>query len=361
MMDLKPFVPERIEALSAYETEDRGRYEILLDANELPYETPASVRAAVADEIAKVALHRYPDCRMEELRNKVTEDLVIAPDQILFGNGSDDLLQMIALAFSRPREGRDRARFFHFEPSFSMYRILANIAGAESVGVPLGEDCDIDLGAFEAAATEGAPNVIFVGFPNNPTGRLFDRGVIESLLETSGAIVVVDEAYHDYCDETFIGELDRFDNLIVLRTFSKVGAAAIRLGVAAAQPDLLDEMNKIRLPFNVNTLTQRVAMTIIDHRGEFDQSIARVVNDRGRVERALGAIGGLQVVPSAANFVFFRAPGRARALFEGLKERGILIRCLAGEGLLADALRVTIGTEAENAAFLKATQEILAG
>ncbi|MBZ0252252.1 MAG: aminotransferase class I/II-fold pyridoxal phosphate-dependent enzyme, partial [Candidatus Methylomirabilis sp.] len=133
------------------------------------------------------------------------------------------------------------------------------------------------------------------------------------------------------------------------------------LGVATAQPDLLDEMNKVRLPFNVNTLSQRIAMLLVDHRDELSQPIARVTNERGRLIRDLKKLKGLEVADSAANFVFFRAPGRAKALFEGLKERGILIRNLSGKGLLEDALRVTVGTEPENQEFLKATAEILAG
>lgn len=361
MMDLKPYVPERIRRLQAYKTEVRGQFRVLLDANELPYELPAAIREKIQAAVAAAPIHRYPDPEAHELRLKLSEELVIGPDQIMVGNGSDDLIQMIATAFSKPRGGRERARMFYFDPSFSMYRIIAEIAGCEAVPVPLGPDCDIDLAAYDAARAGGEPNVVFIGYPNNPTGKLFDRSAIERILDRGDAVVVVDEAYHDYADDTFVGDLDRLDNLIVLRTFSKIGAAGLRLGVAAAQPDLLDEMNKVRLPFNVNLLTQRIAMLLVDHRDQLSQPIARVVNERGRLIRDLRKIGGLEVVDSAANFVFFRAPGRAEALYEGLKARGILIRNLSGKGLLQDALRVTVGTEPENREFLKATAEVLAG
>jgi histidinol-phosphate aminotransferase len=244
------------------------------------------------------------------------------------------------------------------EPTFVMYRMIAAFCGLEFVGVPLTEDFALDLPAMEAAIDAHDPAVIWLAWPNNPTGNLWSRADVHRVADRAGGLVVVDEAYQPFAEDTFIGELGTRDNVLVLRTLSKLGLAGLRLGFLAGPPQWLDEIDKLRLPYNVNALTQAGAVFALDRFDRLETQAAAIRGERDRLAARLAALPGTTVYPSAANFLLLRVPrGRARAIFDALLGEDILIKCLdGGHPALADCLRVTVGTPAENALLAEALE-----
>jgi histidinol-phosphate aminotransferase len=348
-------VRPEIRALAAYHVPDAGGL-IKLDAMENPYTWPEWLVEEWLGVLREVSLNRYPDPTARPLRARLREAMGVPPGmELLLGNGSDELIQMIALAVG----GANRVVLAP-EPSFAMYRIIATLAGMRYEGVALRTpDFGLDMPAMRAAIRHHRPAVVFLAYPNNPTGNLFAAEELHELIRLSPGLVVVDEAYAPFADETFMGELGRYDNLLVLRTLSKMGLAGLRLGLLAGPPEWLSELEKTRLPYNINTLTQASAELALRHRAVFDEQTARIRADREALHARLAALLGLTVFPSRANFLLFRVPeGRAGAFFEGLKAAGVLVKNLDGAGgPLRDCLRVTVGTPEENAAFLTALQK----
>lgn len=235
--------------------------------------------------------------------------------------------------------------------------MIAGLAGMEYVGVPLrAGDFGLYMPAMREAIRRHQPAVVFLAYPNNPTGNLFGRDEIREIVELSPGLVIVDEAYAPFADETFMGELGKHDNLLVMRTVSKMGLAGLRLGLLAGPKAWLDEVDKARLPYNINVLTQASADFALKHHDVFDEQTRRICADREWLFGKLRDMPGLTVYPSRANFILFRVPaGRADAIFAGLKEAGVLVKNLNGAGgPLTDCLRVTVGAPEENAAFLDA-------
>jgi len=242
-----------------------------------------------------------------------------------------------------------------------MYRMIATFCGMRYTGVPLlPDDFSLDLPALLQAMAEHQPAVVFLAYPNNPTGNLFDAQAVAEVIRAAPGLVVIDEAYAPFTDASFMPRLGEFDNLVVMRTVSKMGLAGLRLGLLAGPAAWLDEFDKVRLPYNINVLTQASADFALRHREVFDGQTRLIRAERARVGTALGAMPGVQVFPSQANFLLVRTPpGSARAWFEGLRERGVLIKNLDGtHPLLADCLRPTIGTAHENDVLLAALSEI---
>jgi histidinol-phosphate aminotransferase len=347
-------IREEIRALKAYHVQPSGGM-VKLDAMENPYGLPADLRARLGKLVEEAALNRYPDAHGHELKAGLRRALGVPEDiELMLGNGSDELIQMLLLAVARPG-----AVVLGVEPSFVMFRMIAAFAGARYVGVDLREDFSLDIERLLAAMDQHRPAVVFIAYPNNPTGNLFDAAMVNRVIEAAPGLVVMDEAYHAFAGSSFLERIARHPNLLVMRTLSKLGLAGIRLGVLAGAGRWIAELDKVRLPYNVNTLTQAVAREVLRHGGVLTEQAGAIKLERRRLGEALRAVRGVTVYPSDANFILFRI-SQAERVFEGLKRRGVLIKSLHGSHrLLADCLRVTVGTPEENAAFLSALNQTL--
>ncbi len=345
------WVRPEIRALAAYGVPDASGL-IKLDAMENPYTWPRAMVEEWLEVLRAVPVNRYPDPAAKPLKRALVE-AIGAPGgaEILLGNGSDELIQMIALALSRP--GRT---LLAPEPGFVMYRMIALFAGLEYVGVPLrGEDFALDMDAMRAAIERHRPAAIFLAYPNNPTGNLWDEAEIGELIALAPGLLVIDEAYAPFAQRSLLHLLGEFPNLLVMRTLSKLGLAGLRLGLLIGAPEWLGELDKVRLPYNINVLTQASAEFALAHRAVFDEQTRRVREAREALYGELRALPGIVAYPSDANFILFRVtPGEAGRVCAALREGGVLIKNLdpAG-GALADCLRVTVGLPEENRVFLE--------
>ncbi|MBI4189899.1 MAG: histidinol-phosphate transaminase [Betaproteobacteria bacterium] len=342
-------IRDEIRALAAYHVPDPGGM-VKLDAMENPYRLPPELCGTIAARVASAALNRYPDPGARELKTRLREAMQIpAGMELVLGNGSDELIQMLALAAAKPG-----AMMLGVEPSFVMFRMIATCAGMGYVGVTLNQDFTLDLARISEAIELHQPALIFIAYPNNPTGNLFDANAMARVIEAAPGIVVVDEAYHAFAGASFLPRLAEFPNLLVMRTVSKLGLAGLRLGLLAGHGAWLSHVDKVRLPYNVNVLTQLVAAEVLLHRDVLEAQAAAIRAERARVLAELRRLRGVEAYVSDANFILFRVD-RADQAFSGLKQRGILIKNLNGtHPLLADCLRVTVGTPDENAQFLSA-------
>lgn len=347
-------IRDEIRALKAYHVPDSAGM-VKLDAMENPYRLPPALRGRLARLLEEAALNRYPDPAASVLKARLRQALAI-PDgmELLLGNGSDELIQMLIMAVARPG-----AVVLGVEPSFVMFRMISTFAGARYVGVDLRDDFSFDLSRVLAAIERERPAVVFIAYPNNPTGNLFDAGLIERVVEAAPGLVVVDEAYHAFAERSFLPRLARHPNLLVMRTLSKLGLAGIRLGVLAGAGRWLVQLDKLRLPYNVSTLTQIVAHEVLQHGDVLTEQAGAIKLERNRLLQKLRNLPGVTAYPSDANFILFRI-SQAERVFDGLKRRRVLIKSLHGSHpLLADCLRVTVGTPDENAAFFTALTQTL--
>lgn len=350
------WVRPEIRALKAYHVPSAAGM-VKLDAMENPYAWPPALVEEWLGELRQVTVNRYPDPHAGALAEALRAALGAPADSgLLLGNGSDELIQIILLALARP--GRV---VLASVPTFVMYEMLAVTAGMRFVGVPLCADFSLDLPAMLAAIERERPAVVFLAYPNNPTGNCFSRTDIEAILDRAPGLVVVDEAYHAFAGDSFLSQIAGRDNLVVMRTLSKQGLAGLRLGMLLGARAWLGEFDKVRLPYNINTLTQVSARFALRHLDVLDEQAARIRADRDTLARKLAAVPGITVWPSRANFLLFRTPHPAPAVFERLRGHGVLIKNLdAAHPLLGGCLRVTVGTPAENAAFLRALGQSLA-
>ena len=347
-------IRDEIRALTAYHVPDPDGM-VKLDAMENPYRLPQELCRVLGEGVAGAALNRYPDPAARELKLQLRAAMQIPPAmELVLGNGSDELIQMLALAVAKPG-----AVMLGFDPSFVMFRMIAAFAGMRYVGLPLNADFSIDVAAAVAAVERHQPALVFIAYPNNPTGNLFDAGAIARIIAAAPGMVVVDEAYHAFAGASFMPRLAEFPNLLVMRTVSKLGLAGLRLGLLAGHGAWLHHIDKVRLPYNVNVLTQRVAAEVLQHREVLDAQAAAICSERSRLFAGLRGVPGVEAYASVANFILFRV-AKADQVFSGLKQRGVLIKNLHGSHpLLADCLRVTVGTPAENAQLLRALTAIL--
>jgi histidinol-phosphate aminotransferase len=352
--DPEELIRDEVRALTAYHVPDSTGM-VKLDAMENPYPLPESVRAEVADLVAHADVNRYPDASCAALKARLRAVLGVPGEMsLVLGNGSDELIQMLMLATARPG-----SVVLGVEPSFVMFRLIASFCGMGYVGVPLAHDFSLDERRMADAIEAHAPALIFIAYPNNPTGNLFDDRAIERIVELAPGAVVIDEAYHAFAGRTYMGRLGDFENLLVMRTLSKSGLAGLRLGILAGRAAWLDHVDKVRLPYNVGVLTQLVAEKALERHDLLAEQAAAIRSERARVFQALGHMRGVTPFPSEANFILFRVPGAA-AVFAGLKASGVLIKNLHGsQAALDNCLRVTVGTPAENDRFLEALRETI--
>jgi len=343
---------QEVLALHAYHA-PAGTGMVKLDAMENPYVLPQELCAEIGNVVADAPFNRYPDAAARSLKEKIraVTDLPQGTE-LLLGNGSDEIIQLLALAVNKPG-----AVLLGVEPSFVMYRMIAAFTGMQYVGVPLTEDFALDLQALLDAIRRQRPALVFLAYPNNPTGSLFDADAIAQVVAATPGLVVVDEAYYAFTEASFIPRLADFPNLLVMRTFSKLGMAGLRLGYLAGARRWLEQLEKLRLPYNVGVLPQQVAEILLEHHGVLMLQARQIKEDRAWLyDRLVGTVD-VRAYPSDANFILFRV-SHAGKVFEGLKQRGILIKNLHGAHPALDhCLRVTVGTPEQNQQFMAALQE----
>jgi histidinol-phosphate aminotransferase len=328
---------------------------IKLDAMENPYSLPETLQEEIAQLVTTISANRYPDSNSVSLKSSLRETIEIPMGMdIMLGNGSDEIIQIIALALARPG-----AVLMSVEPAFVMFRMIATYTNMEYIGVPLKADFSLDLDLMLDAITKHQPAIIFIAYPNNPTGNLFDVEAVSRIIESAPGVVVVDEAYHAFAGSSFIDKLSEYPNLLLMRTLSKLGLAGLRLGFLTGRPEWLIQLEKVRLPYNVGVLTQGVARKILQYPDILQQQVDAIKAERVVMNKYLNVLDGVEVFPSDANFILFRV-NEASQIFLELKQRNILIKNLDGSHpLLKNCLRVTIGTPDENKQFLRALQECI--
>jgi len=353
---INQWVRSEVRSLSAYHVPDSGDM-VKLDAMENPYGWPEAISSTWLESLKHAEINRYPDPGAGELK-KVLKQAFALPDNcdILLGNGSDELIQMLAMVLAGP--GRV---VMSVEPSFVMYRMIALMVGMEYVGVPLNSDFSIDSEATLAAIKKHNPAVIYLAYPNNPTGNLYSEDAIRSIIDAAQGLVVIDEAYYAFAGTSLVDWLAEYNNLLVMRTVSKMGMAGLRLGYLIGDCQWLEQIDKMRLPYNVGVLTQMTAKIALEHIDAFNQQTQQICQDRETLYSALKAINQIDVYESCANFILFRLRGSSsREVFEALKLKGVLVKNLGdNEGPLHACLRVTVGTADENQKFLVALKQIL--
>jgi histidinol-phosphate aminotransferase len=346
-----------LRELASYVPADPPGVRVRLDANEAPPLSSAGVRAAVARAVERTALERYPDARARELKARIAERTGARADELLVGTGSDEVISLLLTALGRPQGRAPQAVMLAPTPTFVMYRVTAKAHGWKPVEVPLDAGWDLDVASMKRAVEMMPPSVVFVASPNNPTGNRMSEGRIAALLESTGeALVVLDEAYVDYAGESLRSWRSKYPRLAILRTLSKVGLAALRIGWLEGDEALVREVDKVRQPFNVSATSQAAAAAVLAEAwGEVRAHVEAVVRERERVTEAIGAMAGFAVVPSSANFVWVGTPRPAAEVHAALLARGVLVRSFhAAGGRLGNRLRMTIGTPAENDALLDA-------
>jgi histidinol-phosphate aminotransferase len=351
--------PELAE-LSAY-LPDLSSYRVRLDANEAPPLMSEAAKQRIAQALTQGAWERYPDPTLSSLRQAIASQLGVTPQEVLPGVGSDEVISLLLTAFVRSPSGRGEATVLTTTPSFVMYRMSARCRGLRVLEVPLDSAWDLAVDALKSAIAMSPPSIVFIASPNNPTGNLMSLERLRAVIQAAPqALVVVDEAYIAYSDRDQLELYRRFENVAILRTLSKVGFAAFRLGFLVARPDVVAELDKVRLPYNVPTPTQRAAELAFTELAPEIARIAREVTaERARLAERLQALPGLELTPSQANFLWLRCEKPAAELYEALKQRSILVRSFhARGGRLAHQLRVTIGTPAENDELCAALTEL---
>ena len=348
-------IREDIRALSGYHVPDASGM-VKLDAMENPYALPAEARARIAAIVAHAEVNRYPDAGASALKARLRSALGIPEHAgLVLGNGSDEIIQMLMLATARPD-----ATVLSVEPTFVMFRLIAAFCRMRYVGVALRPDFGLDATQMIAAIRAHRPALVFIAYPNNPTGNLFDADAIEHVLRVAPGLVVLDEAYHAFAGRTYLSRLDEYPNLLIMRTLSKSGLAGLRLGLLAGPAQCLRHIDKVRLPYNVGVLTQLVAEHALQHGALLDEQAAAIRSERARLFDELKRTSGVTPFPSDANFILFRT-GDAARIFDGLRQRGILIKNLHGaHASLEGCLRVTVGTPQENDCFLDALRALTA-
>ncbi|UQB42935.1 histidinol-phosphate transaminase [Thiomicrospira microaerophila] len=347
---VKQLVRPEIRQIQAYHVQ-AAQNMIKLDAMENPYPWPPAMQQAWLERLAGLTYNRYPDPNVSLIREPLTQ-LLKLPDhqQLVFGNGSDELIQILMMALSGQNRG-----VMSVAPTFVMYDMIARFVGMPYHSVQLNHDFTLDLNVFIEAMNQHQPAIVFIAYPNNPTGNAFTRQQVEQILEQAPGLVVVDEAYNAFAEDSFIADIDRFPNLVVMRTFSKVGLAGFRLGYMVGHQSWMKEFDKIRLPYNINSASQHGVAFALDHYAVLEAQAVSIKQQRSMMLDSLQAIGRTTVYPTQANFITLRLEPAlsADAVFKALKQDGILIKNLSpSAGLLDNCLRVTVGSEQENQAFL---------
>ena len=348
-------VKPAVRALRAYTLAAR-RAAVKINQNENPYDLPLELKRRVIEEALARPWSRYPDFDPRELLEALARFARWRADGILAGNGSNELIEALLMV----TVGAGTTVVIP-EPTFSLYALLTEVLGGGAARVPLAADLEYDVGALIQAQREHHASVVIVCSPNNPTGGVLSPDEVKRLCRDSDALVVVDEAYHEFAGQSVVPLLHDHPNLIVLRTFSKAMAmAGLRVGYLLASPELVSEINKARLPYNLNFFSQAAALAVLSDPAPIDAAVARLVRAREGLFAALSAVSGVRPYRSHANFILFALDGRtAPDVFREMYEAGVLVRDVSSAAGLSACLRVTVGTDEENAAFLAALRRAM--
>lgn len=346
---IQSWLRSEIVAINAYHVAPADNM-IKLDAMESPFPLTDELIGQYLACLADADLNRYPNPRAPELQQTLRK-LMDIPDDfgVLLGNGSDELIQLLALAC----EAGDSV--LSINPSFVMYDIISIFTQLNYQSVNLTHTFEIDLPVMLSAIKAHQPKLIFIAYPNNPTGNAFDRSSIEKIITSTDAMVVLDEAYYAYADDSFLTDIKIYPNLVLLRSVSKIGFAGLRLGLLIGAQDTVDQLDKLRLPYNINTLTQVSANFLLKEKETINKNAKTILVERKKLSSSLSAISDLKVYPSQANFILFKATN-ANDLFEALKQQGVLIKNLSNAPKLTDCLRATVGDSVQNQRLIEIVQ-----
>ncbi len=342
--------------MQAYHVADSSGL-IKLDAMENPYPFPAALQNGWLAELKKIELNRYPNPQASEL--KITFQKIFSLSsklELVFGNGSDELIQLLIMAVAKPK-----ATILTVTPSFSMYKLIAEYVGVNVVEVPLQQDSfALQMDKLAEEISKHKPAIIFLACPNNPTGTLWSQDQVEAIIKQATGLVVIDEAYAPFAEYSMMSLVERYPHAIMMRTVSKIGLAGLRLGWMLGDAQWMGELNKMRLPYNINALTQASANFALQNISVFDEQAKKICQQREVLSKALEAMEDIDVFPSQANFILFKVlQGTANSVYESLLNNKIIIKNVSGNNLLENCLRVTVGTEEENQAFIKALNSSL--
>ncbi|MFZ6017513.1 MAG: histidinol-phosphate transaminase [Nitrospirota bacterium] len=347
-MDIKKLVKANIRSLSAYNAKEIP-CKVKLDANESPYPAFSIQHSAVSTKRIFQRLNRYPDPEAKALKKIISKNLELRPDNILVGNGSDELIYYLITTFGGP--------VLYPIPTFSMYGIIAQAIGEKRIEIPLDKEFDLDIKKILKAIKKYKPQLIFLSSPNNPTGNCFSSGKILRIIESTSSLVVVDEAYQPFSSEKgFLPLLKDYKNLVIMRTLSKIGLAGLRVGFLIADAGIVNEVNKVRLPFNLNSLSQAVAIEALKDRKTTKSYMKSIISERERLFNELAGVNSIKPYPSEANFILFKTEDSDR-IYKGLLKKGVLVRNM--KGVMDGCLRVTVGTPEENTVFIRALTQVL--
>lgn len=344
LADLTPYDPKYLPA------------DVVLSANENPQDVDEGLRRDIMRELRRVPFNRYPDPLANDLRDLIAEANGLERGQVLVGNGGDELLFSLALAWGGP--GRT---FLNLPPTFSVYEANARLTGTTVVDVPRRADFSIDEEAVFARVAQGDIDYLIVTSPNNPTGELASEAFMLKLLDATDALVLVDEAYFEFSRTTMRPYLDQHKNLLILRTFSKAfSLAGVRMGYVLGNAEVVSELIKVRQPYSVDAVSQAVARVVFANRAKFEPGIKAIITERARLLDGLAKLPGVVAYPSDSNYVLFRV-ANAGDVWQQLYDRGILIRDFSRAPMLEDCLRATVGTPEQNDALLAALSQIVKG
>lgn len=353
---LTQHVRPELRELTAYPVPDATGL-IKLDAMENPFSWPKEILGDWVTRLKHLPLNRYPDPTAAALTASIRDAWSIDERlAIMLGNGSDELIQLIAMTLA----GKNRVMLTP-TPGFVMYAITATTCGYRYCPVPLEEDFSLNLTTMLEAIEHHQPALVFIAYPNNPTGNCFDPEAIRAITRANPGLTVIDEAYYPFADHSFLQEIATLERTVLIRTFSKMGFAGLRLGVMIGEPELIAQVNCLRAPYNINSLTQVSLEFALTHKERFEQQIDIICKERERLHKTLDAFSELTVYPSQANFLLIRLKSHcATTLCDDLKTAGILIKNLSPQGgALANCIRVSVGTPAENQALLDAFKHLL--
>lgn len=328
---------------------------IVLASNENPLNMPKELQERISDHLPRFQFNRYPDATAPRLREMIAQANGVDPDNVLIGNGGDEIIMLLFQSWGGPKR-----KMLNFPPTFAMYEVDAQVSDTQIVSIPRLADFSIDEEATFKRLEKGDIDLIFIANPNNPTGNLTDESFLIELLERTDALVCVDEAYFEFSRSTIRPHLDRFPNLVILRTFSKAfSLAALRVGYVLGHADVIRQFKKVRQPYSVSAFSQWAAQMVYRNRMMFEGTIEDIVNERDRITAELKAIDSVEVFKSEANYVMFRTPFASIIWRDLLYSYSIYIRDFTRTPGLEDCLRVTVGSPEDNSEFLSALKEII--
>ncbi|MBC7611103.1 MAG: histidinol-phosphate transaminase [Polaromonas sp.] len=358
-------IRQDIQSMHAYAVQDSAGM-TKLDAMENPHRLPAALQAHLGQRLGALALNRYPNDRVNDLR-KALADYAQMPEgfDIMLGNGSDELISLLAMACDVPGEaggGRPPAAILSPLPGFVMYAMSAQLQGLKFIGVPLTPDFELDEAAMLAAIAEHQPSITYLAYPNNPTANLWDDAAIENIIEAvglQGGLVVMDEAYQPFASKSYINRIAKHSHVLLMRTMSKFGLAGVRLGYMMGPKALIAEIDKVRPPYNISVLNYECALFALEHQDVFSAQALDLIGQRAMLLEALANMPGVKCWKSDANMILIRVADSGKT-FDGMKAQGVLVKNVSKmHALLANCLRLTVGTADENLLMLAALKTSL--